>query len=211
VSATYTGKECMAWAGGKSGKHFAAQGNILVSEATVDAMAKAFTDTKGTLGEKLMRALEEGQAAGGDSRGMQSAAILIVRQGGGYAGFNDRYCDLRVDDHPEPIRELRRIFDLWQGQALILEGYTLAEKKEWDRAFAIGAAAIRVHPDEGEPYYHLACYYSKAGRKADALARLTEAVSRDSTLAPRARTDTDFEPLWKDADFIKVVGVAPEK
>ena len=113
-AAAFTGKDCMSWAGHELGENCSAQGNILVSEGTVQAMARAFRETEGMLGERLMRALEEGQKAGGDSRGMQSAAILIVKERGGYGGFNDRYCDLRVDDHQNPIAELRRLFGLWK-------------------------------------------------------------------------------------------------
>jgi len=110
--ATYTGAECNAWAGGKTGKHFAVQGNILASEKVVNEMARAFEEAKGDLGDRLIAALAAGQAAGGDTRGMQSAALLVVRKGWGYAGFNDRYRDLRVDDHEKPIEELARIYDL---------------------------------------------------------------------------------------------------
>jgi len=117
-AATYTGDECFAWAGGRRGPHFAAQGNILVSAATVDAMVETFLDQQtgapGELSDHLVAALQAGQAAGGDSRGMQSAALLVVRAGGGYSGFNDRYIDLRVDDHASPIHELRRLLDLHQ-------------------------------------------------------------------------------------------------
>jgi uncharacterized Ntn-hydrolase superfamily protein len=83
-----------------------------VSEATAQAMAKTFQATQGELGERLVAALAAGQAAGGDGRGQQSAALLVVRTGGSYGGRGDRYIDLRVDDHPEPITELRRILGL---------------------------------------------------------------------------------------------------
>jgi uncharacterized Ntn-hydrolase superfamily protein len=111
-SATFTGSQCMHWAGGRTGPGFACQGNILVGEATVAAMAETFERTAGGLWDRLVAALAAGQAAGGDSRGQQSAALLVVREGGGYAGRNDRFVDLRVDDHPEPIEELRRLLDL---------------------------------------------------------------------------------------------------
>jgi uncharacterized Ntn-hydrolase superfamily protein len=110
---TFTGARCKYWAGGRTGPSYAAQGNILVSGATVDALATAFEATSGPLGERLLAALTAGQAAGGDSRGMQSAALLIVRDGGGYGGRNDRAVDLRVDDHPSPIAELQRIYELY--------------------------------------------------------------------------------------------------
>ncbi len=112
-AATYTGSGCSSWAGGHAGDGYAAQGNILVSEATVAALAGTFERSLGPLSKRLLSALAAGQAAGGDSRGMQAAALLVVRDGGGYGGHNDRYLDLRVDDHPSPIAELQRIHDLY--------------------------------------------------------------------------------------------------
>jgi len=112
--ATFTGTYCYDWAGGVTGKHFAAQGNILVDENTVKAMAETFEKTVGSLAHRLLQALNAGQQAGGDSRGQQSAALLVVKEKGGYGGYNDRYIDLRVDDHPEPITELIRIYGLQQ-------------------------------------------------------------------------------------------------
>jgi uncharacterized Ntn-hydrolase superfamily protein len=112
--ASFTGNACYDWAGGVTGTHFAAQGNILVDEETVQAMARVFTETNGTLAAKLLAALDAGQEAGGDSRGKQSAALFIVKEKGGYGGFNDRYIDLRVDDHHDPIKELIRIYQLQQ-------------------------------------------------------------------------------------------------
>ncbi|HMA37531.1 MAG TPA: DUF1028 domain-containing protein [Chloroflexia bacterium] len=138
-AASYTGAECFAWAGGRTAPHCAAQGNILVSGATVDALAETFLEQQasgqGELADHLVAALAAGQAAGGDSRGMQSAALLVVRAQGGYSGFNDRYIDLRVDDHAYPIAELRRILDLHQlyfqepdpASLLPLSGATLTE------------------------------------------------------------------------------------
>jgi uncharacterized Ntn-hydrolase superfamily protein len=110
-AATFTGEGCTAWAGGRKGKHYCVQGNILAGEAVVDAMAKAFEEGKGDLGDRMIAALQAGQGAGGDKRGMQSAALLIVKEGGGYGG-NDRYRDVRVDDHDKPIDELQRIYAL---------------------------------------------------------------------------------------------------
>ena len=110
--ATFTGDQCFPWAGGQVGEHYTCQGNILVGEDTVLAMARTFEQTTGRLCDRLVAALAAGQAAGGDSRGQQSAALLVVRQGGGYGGFNDRFIDLRVDDHPQPINELQRILQL---------------------------------------------------------------------------------------------------
>ena len=111
-AANFTGSKCLEWAGAVSGKNYTCQGNILAGENVVKDMAKAFEATEGKLADKLLAALEAGQQAGGDKRGQQSAAILIVRKGAGYAGFDDKLIDLRVDDHATPIAELKRILDL---------------------------------------------------------------------------------------------------
>jgi uncharacterized Ntn-hydrolase superfamily protein len=111
-AAAHTGEVCFNWAGHIVGENFACAGNILMSEATVQALARTFLETQGELGERLVAALAAGQAAGGDSRGQQSAAVLVVRTAGSYGGRGDRYIDLRVDDHPEPITELARLLDL---------------------------------------------------------------------------------------------------
>jgi len=112
-AATYTGAECHAWAGGRTGSCYAAQGNILVSGATVDALAETFEAANAmTLAERLLDCLDAAEAAGGDSRGRQSAALLVVERDGGYAALSDTLVDLRVDDHPDPLGELRRLFGL---------------------------------------------------------------------------------------------------
>ncbi len=111
-SASYTGSTCMEWAGGIARPNFAVQGNILAGPAVVQAMADAFPTSKGCLADRLIASLRAGQAAGGDRRGKQSAALYIGKPAGGYGGFNDRYIDLRVDDHAEPIEELARVLEL---------------------------------------------------------------------------------------------------
>lgn len=113
-SATFTGTSCYHWAGGISGPNFASQGNILVGAETVAALAETFQQTNGPLWHRLLEALAAGQRAGGDSRGQESAALLVVREGGGYGGFNDRMIDLRVDDHPAPIEEIGRLLRLYE-------------------------------------------------------------------------------------------------
>jgi uncharacterized Ntn-hydrolase superfamily protein len=108
--ATFTGGACHDWAGGRADEGYAAQGNILVSADTVDALVTTFQSTRGSLAERLLAALAAGQDAGGDSRGQQSAALLVVERDGGYAGLSDVLVDLRVDDHEAPIDELHRLF-----------------------------------------------------------------------------------------------------
>jgi uncharacterized Ntn-hydrolase superfamily protein len=112
-SATYTGSECLPWAGGLAGHGFAAQGNILVGEETVAALATTFTASEGQpLAERLLECLAAGQAAGGDRRGQQSAALLVVEKDGGYGGLSDTLVDLRIDDHHEPVTELARLYTI---------------------------------------------------------------------------------------------------
>jgi uncharacterized Ntn-hydrolase superfamily protein len=125
-AATYTGEDCHGWAGGRTGPCYAAQGNILVSHETVDAIAETFVAGEGRpLSVRLLDALDAGQAAGGDSRGQQSAAILVVEEDAGYAGLSDAVIDLRVDDHPAPLAELRRLAGLHE----LLFGTT--PRSEW--------------------------------------------------------------------------------
>ena len=111
-AAAFTGEECFEWAGHLVGENYTCQGNILVSEETVQAMAEAFEAAQGALADRLLAALQAGQKAGGDRRGRQSAALLVVKEKGGYGGFNDRYIDLRVDDHPSPIERLAQLLEL---------------------------------------------------------------------------------------------------
>jgi uncharacterized Ntn-hydrolase superfamily protein len=109
-ASVFTGSECLKWAGGKYGANYAVQGNILTGPEVIEAMGRALEDTNGTLAERMIASLDAGQKAGGDKRGRQSAALFIVRKGWGYGGLTDRFRDLRVDDHPTPIKELERIY-----------------------------------------------------------------------------------------------------
>jgi uncharacterized Ntn-hydrolase superfamily protein len=125
-SATFTGAECLDWAGGRTGPGYAVQGNILVSGATVDALAETFEGSAGRpLAERLLDCLAAAQEAGGDRRGQQAAGLLVVQRDGGYAGLSDVVVDLRVDDHPTPIEELRRIYGIHE----LLFGQT--PKDDW--------------------------------------------------------------------------------
>jgi uncharacterized Ntn-hydrolase superfamily protein len=170
-SATFTGPDCMDWAGGSAGACFAAQGNILVGEETVTALATTFEATAGRpLAERLIECLDAAQAAGGDSRGQQSAALLVVERGGGYASLSDSLVDLRVDDHPTPIAELGRLYEahcLLFGKTprtewLTLDGELRTEVRERLRALGYdgdlqdalatwaGAANLEERVDGGE-------------------------------------------------------------
>ncbi|HYO75448.1 MAG TPA: DUF1028 domain-containing protein [Thermoanaerobaculia bacterium] len=121
--AAFTGPKASAWAGHKSGKFCTAQGNILAGEAVVNDMVTAFEKTEGHLSLRLMAALDAAQKAGGDTRGMQSAAILIVKKDGGVWLNNDTVMRLQVDDHPEPLKELRRLIELSAKQRAAMDEY----------------------------------------------------------------------------------------
>jgi uncharacterized Ntn-hydrolase superfamily protein len=108
----FTGKECKNWAGGKTGINYAVQGNLLTGAEVIQAMSSGFEEANGTLAERMIASLHAGQQAGGDKRGKQSAALLIVKRGWGYGELSDRFRDLRVDDHPSPVKELERIYYL---------------------------------------------------------------------------------------------------
>jgi uncharacterized Ntn-hydrolase superfamily protein len=141
-AASYTGSACLDWAGGVTGEGYAAQGNILVSEETVTALASTFEETAGRpLAERLLDSLAAAQAAGGDRRGQQSAALLVVRKDGGYMGTSDAVADLRVDDHETPIEELRRIYELHD----LLFGTT--PREEWLEVDEQLAAELRERLD----------------------------------------------------------------
>lgn len=118
-AATFTGSGCMTWAGGRTGEHVAVQGNILTGPEVVEVMMATFEAAGGDLCDRLLSALLAGDAAGGDRRGRQSASLLVVRERGGYDERDDRYVDLRVDDHPAACTELMRIFGVFDTTALV--------------------------------------------------------------------------------------------
>ena len=154
--ATFTGTECNDWAGGRVGDGYAAQGNILVSGETVEAIAATFeANAGGPLAKRLIECLAAGQAAGGDSRGQQSAALLVVAKDGGYGALSDVLVDLRVDDHEQPIAELQRLYGLHQA----IFGKT--PREEWlDVDESLGAelgerlARLGYEGELGEALFH---------------------------------------------------------
>ncbi len=140
----HTGDECMEWAGHLTGNGFTCQGNILTGEAVIVSMVEAYEQTEGDLIDKLFASLKAGQAAGGDRRGMQSAAILVVREKGGYEGGTDRYVDVRVDDHQDPIKELERVFGVYDMTLLSREDPSRLLPIEGDIALKI-QQALQAH------------------------------------------------------------------
>jgi len=200
-SATFSGGGCNAWAGGRRGPGYAVQGNILVGEEVVAATERAFLASKGkSLGERLFAALKAGDAAGGDSRGRQSAALLVVRAKGGYGGFSDRAIDIRVDDHGDPFGELGRLL----GMALVNDGWNrgwtaftekrFGEGRKWqERTAELAEKQPGILP---EVLYDLGVIRLAAGDPDAALAAVKRAVQLNPKLQAQAAKDKDLEALW---------------
>lgn len=204
-SATYTGKQCIAWAGGIAGKNFAVQGNILTGEAVVKAMADAFQKTQGELALKLMASLAAGERAGGDARGKQSAAIVVARRGGGYAGFDDRYIDLRVDDHPEPVQELQRLLKMQLAFRRQDRAFRLYEAKRYKEAARLFEQILRDLPDDANAHYNYACMLALAGDGKTALTHLERALQLDRSLVRLAERDPDFNSIRNTEAFKQII------
>jgi uncharacterized Ntn-hydrolase superfamily protein len=211
--ATFTGKLCQSWAGGIAGTNYCVQGNILAGDSVIKGMAAAFEGSSGPLSHRLIAALDGGQTFGGDKRGMQSTALLVVSKDGGYSGYNDRMVDLRVDDHAEPIKELDRLLALHEktfgAGAYIRIG--LAAKKEGKREKAEllltqAMAIAEQNNDDPQLLNSIAWEFAISGyRLPDALRMAEKAV----TLAPGDATilDTQAECYARLGDYKKAVEI----
>lgn len=200
-SYTYTGQDCIPWAGGRNGPHYAIQGNILASEEVVSSMEKTFLETKGTLADRLYAALLAGDAAGGDARGKQSAALLVVKKGAGYGGYNDRAIDIRVDDHAQPFQELGRLLEFAQMNYSWNAGWTLFTQKRYQEALPPMERAASLAPENGEVLYDLAIIRLAAGEEQGALQALEKAVTLNPKLKKQAMGDEDLAALRGNAVF----------
>jgi uncharacterized Ntn-hydrolase superfamily protein len=198
ASAAHTGADCLDWAGHRTGPGYAVQGNILASEDVAIAMENAFVDSAGMpLAHRLIAALEAGQAAGGDARGQQSAAIVVERVGA--AGESregiDRVVDLRVDDHPEPIRELRRLYEIHRRWDALRRATAHHQPAQYELGAAILREALDDLGEDGIVLYDLACFEALAGQTAQSAAHLERALELEPGLRPAAERDPDLEAL----------------
>ncbi len=203
-SATYTGSECLAWAGGRNGRNYSIQGNILVSEAVVASMEETFLKTEGTLAERIYAALLEGEKNGGDSRGKQSTSLLVVKENAGYGGYNDRAIDIRVDDHAEPFIELGRLLNFAQMNYSWNQGWTLFTQKKFKEAQPFMEHAGKIAPENPEVLYDLAVIRLAAGKKDDALKALEKALTLNPKLKKQASSDDDLRNLRENRMFQKL-------
>jgi len=206
-SATYTGEGCLAWAGGRNGANYAIQGNILASEEVVTAMEKTFLQTKGTLAERIYAALLDGDEKGGDARGKQSAALLVVKKNAGYGGYTDRAIDIRVDDHPEPFKELGRLLKIAQVNYSWNEAWTLFTQKKYADGLPHMERAANLAPEYAEVLYDLAVIRLAAGNESEALEALEKAISLNPKLKKQAIGDSDLSRLRGNPKFEKLIKV----
>jgi uncharacterized Ntn-hydrolase superfamily protein len=205
ASVTYTGKGCSPWAGGRSGPNYAVQGNILTGEAVVSAMEEAFLNTKGPLADRMYAALAAGDSKGGDSRGKQSAALIVVKAGAGYGGTTDRAIDIRVDDHPDPFVELGRLLKYAQMNYAWNEAWTAFSEKRFVAALPLMERTASLAPDNGEVLYDLAVIRLAAGKRTEALEALKQAVTLNPKLKRQAAGDDDLKELREEPAFRALV------
>lgn len=204
-SFTYTGSECLPWAGGRSGLNYAIQGNILAGESVVTSMEKTFLETEGTLAERLYAALLAGEEEGGDARGKQSAALLVVKENAGYGGYTDRAIDIRVDDHLEPFKELGRLLDFAQMNYSWNEAWTLFTQNKFVEALPHMERTAKLAPENPEVLYDLALVQLAAGDKEKAMTSLAKAISLNPKLKKQAAGDNDLESIHNDPEFQQLI------
>jgi len=209
----------MEWAGGRveytpDGIVFACQGNILVGPEVVDAMAEAMlaggmsveaelTEAQeralqhDDLAGRMLAALLSGQALGGDSRGMQSAALIVCQEGMGYGGYTDVKYNLRVDDAVDPFDELARLLNLARPFSLVTEGYNYAYAGEFEQAFDTFEYLIDLDPENKTHHYHYACALCLSGNNDGALFHLEIALEFDPAMKLHAKEDPDLAALYE--------------
>src|SRR4029077_7335728 len=198
------GADCLPWAGHGVGDGYAVQGNILAAEAVVTEMERVFLETSGaSLAERLVSALESAQAAGGDRRGQQSSAIVVGRTGAAAESREgiDRICELRVDDHSEPIVELRRLLGIHLVWDALRRASLFHEPGKYAQGVKVLREALGRHGEEPVLLYDRACFEWLAGDTEEALGHVARSLELDPQLRPGAAADSDFEALRQDPRF----------
>ena len=202
-AATFTGNECLPWAGGLTGTNCAVQGNILVSDTVVQSMLSAFKNTRAELGDKLLAALLAGDSAGGDARGKQSAAMYVVQKMEGLK--YDRKIDIRIDDDPEPFAELSRLYKMSKALNHLDIAGNYYRNGEILKAVKEARKAVELGPDIPETYYDLACYLTLAGEFDQALASIETAINMAPRFKSMAAGDSDLDGLRSFPEFQELI------
>ena len=204
-TAVWTGSQALDWKGHRCGLNFCVQGNILTGPEVVQAIASVFETSTGPLAERMLAALDAGQAAGGDARGTQAAALVVAKPLAGAAGFGDRAIDLRVDDSRAPLVELRRLLNMFRSRQLVADANTRLSEKKIVEAAAAAIAARDTSPENDEAWVAWAATELAAGRKPSALDALSRAIELNPANRRQLTRDRNFESLWSDADFARIV------
>src|SRR5713101_1303699 len=211
--AAYTGPNAPTWAGDRQGKTWSAQGNILVGAKVPEAMGRAFDATQGELAEKLFAALKAGDDAGGDSRGHQSASMLVVRKQGGRNLNNDRYIYINVDDDPRPLAELRRLLDLNLTYLYGNEADRLLAAGKKAEALVAGRKAVAYAPEKSHTHTSVAFLEYFNGNKDAALAEFLQAKKLDPDFKKQfdstIKWTSAFKPILDDKDFLTKLFPSP--
>jgi uncharacterized Ntn-hydrolase superfamily protein len=202
-AATYTGPDCLPWAGGMIGENCAAQGNILGSDSVVSAMINAFETTPGALGGRLLAALLAGDANGGDSRGKQSAAIYVVQKVEGMR--YDRKIDIRVDDSQKPFEEIERLYGISEALSYLDQAANYYRNGDLLKAVKAARKSVEEGPDLPETYYDLACYLTLAGEFPEALASIETAITIEPRFKSMAAGDSDLDGLRSFPEFQELI------
>lgn len=203
IAATFTGSECIDWAGGIIGKDCAAQGNILVSDSVVINMVSVFENTRGDLADRLMAALLAGDSTGGDARGKQSAALYVVQKTEGLR--YDRKIDIRVDDSPEPFVEIARLYKISKALSHLDAAAHFYQNGELQIAVKEARKSVELGPQLPETYYDLACYLTLAGEFDEALASIETAINMAPRFKSMAAHDSDLDGLRSLPEFQELI------
>ena len=205
-TAAWSGTGASDWKGHRCGRDYCAQGNILVGPEVVDAMAASIESSTGPLAERLMDALDAAEAAGGDARGKQSGAILVVAPRAGSGGFSDRVVDIRVDDHPRPLEELRRVLNLFRSGQMVRNANASLEGGNLEDALATATAARDRSPENDNAWVALAAAQARMEQPGDALASLRRAVELNPGRMRTLPRDQNFVSLHENPEFMRLVG-----
>lgn len=205
-TAAWSGTGASDWKGHRCGRDYCAQGNILVGPEVVDAMAASFESSSGPLAERLMNALDAAEAAGGDARGKQSGAILVVAPRGGSGGFSDRVVDIRVDDHPRPLEELRRVLNLLRSGQMVRSANASLAEDDLEEAIVTATAARDRSPENDNAWVALAAVQARMEQPGDALESLRRAVELNPGRMRTLPRDQNFASLHENPEFLRLVG-----
>lgn len=202
--AAFTGEDTLAWSGHIAGDGYSVQGNILAGEEVLKEMERAYLNSPGPLARRLVEALKAGDAAGGDKRGKESAALLVVREGGGYQGKTDRFVDVRVDDHAEPVAELERIYGLWEEKFLVYKYLESGGERDVAYALPIMDRVLAENPENAD-YYNDFAWYLAATKREPAKALNLALCARELAPDDANVMDTVAEAYYAAGEYANAV------